>query len=453
MVNDLLGKARPKLTYPDDFINKIICGDCLEVMKDIPDNSIDSVVTDPPYGWNFMGKKWDDDVPQIEHWKEALRILKHGGHALVCCGTRTQHRMAYNLEEAGFEIRDLVAWVYGSGFPKSLNIGKAVDKLQGNEREVVYKQLQYPDSDCWGIARKSGGKPKGNVTNFGGCEYLEGGIQKTTKGNSEWEGWGTALKPSLEIWTLCRKPLKEKTIAENVLKYGTGGINIDASRVELTNNDPNLRINPVKRGKQTGNTFQSIAEKRYEVPRTFNNTGRFPANLIHDGSEEVLELFPDNVGGQGGGCQGKIFGKGKESKFDGYKDSGSASRFFYVAKASKEERNYGLNGFVEKEVFRKGHGNQENDDVTKRFRTQMKNDHPTVKPLELMRYLCRLITPPKGIVLDPFFGSGTTGMACKKEGFKFIGIEKNPDYCKIAMARINYLPKRLDNILKEKRLE
>jgi len=364
----------------------VINGDCLEELKKLPDNSVDSVVSDPPYGISFMGKKWDYDVPRVEVWQEVLRVLKPGGHALVACGTRTQHRMAVNLEDAGFEIRDIVAWVYGSGFPKSLNIGKAVDKLQGNEREEVgiYKS---PEG--------TSGKSDGSGSNFG-----IGGLNMQTKGTSEWEGWGTALKPAMELWTLCRKPLEEKTVAENVLRWGTGGINIDGSRIGTETRT----YGGMSANKPDVGTFRDDNWKPKDIEVTVN--GRFPANLIHDGSDEVVSGFPNN-----------------------------AQRFYYTAKASKSERNKGLEGFEEKRDT-----DRDNDSIELANRlhnkTNLKNFHPTVKPVSLMRYLCRLITPKNGTVLDPFMGSGSTGIGAKLEGFQFIGMELDPEYTKIAEARI-----------------
>ncbi len=349
---------------------KIINGDSLDVLKRATPNSIDAIVTDPPYGLSFMGKKWDYDVPSVEIWKECLRVLKPGGYLLSFAGTRTQHRMAVNIEDAGFEIRDMIAWVYGSGFPKSLNIGKAVDKLQGNEREVVGKIAQ-PGSTNNRIAMGNGWQEEPDLT----------------KGTSEWEGWGTALKPALEPITVARKPLEEKTVAKNVLKHGTGGINIDGSRVEgvmrTTHKDGNYKGS-------SQNEFMKLNKIKMDTPN-----GRFPANLIHDGSDEVVRLFP-----------------GEDEK--------SASRFFYVAKASKSDRNEGL------------------------IEVNDKNNHPTVKPTKLMQYLVKLVTPKGGKVLDPFMGSGSTGKACMLEGFDFVGIDLDPEYCKIAEARI----KTVDNFYK-----
>ena len=404
----------------------IVLGDCLEKLKELEDNSIDSIVTDPPYGISFMGKKWDYDVPQVEVWQECLRVLKPGGHALVACGTRTQHRMAVNLEDAGFEIRDIVAWIYGSGFPKSHNIGKAVDKLQGNEREVLGTR-QVPD-------QRSGGISSERTAEKGGVPTRE---TTDTKGSSPHEGWGTALKPAMELWTLCRKPLEEKTIASNVLKYGTGGINIDQCRVKgnykWRASDSKIKGDIFKEG--------SFGEK--------SSIGRFPANLIHDGSDEVVEGFPETH--KAGNkklspiTSGKsIFGigdKGKRNPKIPGDNGGSASRFFYCAKASKSERNKGLEGFEEKLG-----GSLEGGDDKRNGQPQMKmtkNNHPTVKPIKLMQYLCRLITPKGGTILDPYVGSGSTGIGAKLEDFNFIGIEREKEYCTIAEARIKAWKKDL----------
>lgn len=405
---------------------KLINNDCLIALKEMKSNSVDSIVTDPPYGISFMGKKWDYDVPSVELWKEVLRVLKPGGHALVACGTRTQHRMAVNLEDAGFEIRDIVAWVYGSGFPKSLNIGKAVDKLQGNEREEIEKV--FPD----------GSKPRKtqHIDFFTEKEGIKGNA-KYTKGNSPYEGWGTALKPSMELWTLCRKPLEEKTVAENVLKYGTGGLNIDGCRVEGTYDNSGRNI---RNEDYTSNSefLTALSKEGRKTRADSNSLGRFPANLIHDGSDEVVGLFPETKPSRVGKPRG-TFKKGMfaNSTFNKvgqeHNDSGSASRFFYCAKASKSERNRGLEGFEEVRV---SDGRKTEHHVPNLRTTPKQNFHPTVKPVKLMQYLCRLITPKGGTVLDPFTGSGSTGIGAKLEGFDFIGIEREEDYCKIAEARI-----------------
>jgi site-specific DNA-methyltransferase (adenine-specific) len=365
---------------------QLILGDSLIELSKLPENSVDSIVTDPPYGLSFMGKKWDYDVPSVELWQEAMRVLKPGGHLLSFAGSRTYHRMAVNIEDAGFDIRDQIMWVYGSGFPKSHNIGKAVDKLQGNEREVIDKD-------------KSGKKNIGTIGHKGG-EY------DLTKGTSEWEGWGTALKPAHEPIVVARKPFKG-TVASNVLEHGTGGINIDGCRVG-TGEDRT-------RGGTGGHKTQYVGgELEQKVDRATG--GRFPANFIHDGSDEAT------VG------------------------LGGKARYFYTAKASKKDRNEGLEGFEVKQTVGGGGGIGDYlDDVNSASgkygseKAPHKNNHPTVKPTALMQYLVRLVTPPQGTVLDPFMGSGSTGKACKLEGFDFIGIELDPEYCKIAEARIDAL--------------
>jgi DNA modification methylase len=409
---------------------QLLNGNNLDLLKTLSDNSVDSIVTDPPYGLSFMNKKWDYDVPSVEFWKEVYRVLKHGGHVLSFGGTRTYHRMVVNIEDAGFEIRDQIMWLYGSGFPKSLNIGKAIDKIEGNEREVVGEMRAGQTA----MGQGSGWNKHENRTEL-----------EITKGSSEWEGWGTALKPANEPICLARKPLSEKSVAENVLKHGTGGINIDGCRVGT--NEKTQRAN---KGVEWGFRKDSYYENREE--ELFGSTlGRFPANVIHDGSDEVLEGFPDNKGafapvksGQKG-FGGEIYGKYAQAGDDGktfYNDGlGSASRFFYCAKASKDDRNDGLKGFEIKRPDNRtdvGMGSF----VEKGLQPQA-NFHPTVKPTELMRYLCRLITPPNGIVLDPFMGSGSTGKGAILEGFDFIGMELDPEYFEIAKARIAHAQKQL----------
>lgn len=386
-------------------------GDNLELLKQMPDNSVDSVVTDPPYGISFMGKKWDYDVPSVELWKEVLRVLKPGGHALVACGTRTQHRMAVNLEDAGFEIRDIVAWLYGSGFPKSYNISKAIEATEkiGKSNSKALRQVeQEGNGKAYTLIGKNNGI-LGETRVYDRKEYTPG-----TENAKKWEGWGTALKPAMELWTLCRKPLEEKTVAENVLKYGTGGINIDGCRIPLENGETiATNVGFLDNLQSDGwGTKKCITEQ--------TSQGRFPANVIHDGSEEVVSLFPYTKSGKmtsehqrhTDGSPNGIYGKFdiNHPLAETYGDEGSASRFFYCAKASKKERN--CDGKV-------------------------KNNHPTVKPVALMRYLCRLITPPNGVVLDPFMGSGSTGIAALLEGFNFIGMEREEKYMEIAKARIS----------------
>ena len=385
---------------------QILNGNNLDLLKTLADNSVDSIVTDPPYGLSFMNKKWDYDVPSVELWKEVYRVLKHGGHVVSFGGTRTYHRMVVNIEDAGFEIRDQIMWLYGSGFPKSLNIGKAIDKIQGNEREVVGEKNR-------GDVQKAKEKGVGylaDVANRNNVKQFGYGTETITKGSSEWEGWGTALKPANEPICLARKPLSEKSIAENVLKHGTGGINIDGCR---------LGDGAKKWETPKGGIWKTDSDAKSEL--IDNPQGRFPANVIHDGSEEVLQGFPHTGNGNGGkpyNYSGKEYDNKETSMFNGdkpqapsnFNDSGSASRFFYCAKASKSDRSDG-------------------------------NNHPTVKPTELMRYLCRLITPPNGIVLDPFMGSGSTGKGAILEGFDFVGMELDPEYVEIAKARIEYAQK------------
>jgi site-specific DNA-methyltransferase (adenine-specific) len=677
-------------------MNKIIHGDCLEVMKTMEDNCVDSVVTDPPYGISFMGKKWDYDVPSVEVWKEVLRVLKPGGHILCACGTRTQHRMAVNLEDAGFEIRDIVAWVYGclsedteiltekgfrllrktkhydrimiydvqtnsykwekpkawqiyniqqdtafriqsdytdqivsrnhrclveregklvfiqaeelsgmetmpylpsgvsnlqkvcgellfssmlwkskrlveklfskwqgkienrkgvsrrekssveggtdlqeekgkvcrpiykicemskrlfgygekrwlcngtqnkccddnwqtanktgkcsphqsrcdrqqdrklnaiqdecgtqeirmgagykttlatitpieytgmifcptvstgafvarrngkvfitgnSGFPKSLNIGKAVDKLQGNEREEFVHQYSS--------------RRVSSINSNASHEYGFDTTKKTdSKGNSPYEGWGTALKPAMELWTLARKPLEEKTVAENVLKYGTGGINIDQCRIETED-------------KMSYSSSQKEGITKFSTGTTEQHPqGRFPANFIHDGSDEVVGLFPNTKptkphGGDGGKLDTQNMGWGfKRMPCELSDNGGSASRFFYCAKASKSERNKGCEELEEKETNRYGDYEGTEEHAPKK-NVKNTNYHPTVKPISLMKHLCKLITPRDGIVLDPFAGSGSTLIGAREEGFNYVGIEKELEYIEIIKKRLN----------------
>jgi DNA modification methylase len=350
-------------------------GDCLEVLQGIPDCSVDSVVTDPPYGLSFMGKKWDYDVPSVEIWSECLRVLKPGGHLLAFAGTRTQHRMAVRIEDAGFEIRDMIAWVYGSGFPKSHN--------------------------------------------------------------GEWGG--TALKPGLEPITMARKPLIG-TVEQNWITHGTGSLNIDGSRVSL---DGDYKSKANGRPSQTG-LGDNYNSANANQPDT---VGRWPANLIHDGSDEVLAAFPDAKGQQGdlkshnkdrqspNGCFGKMSpAKDHTARIETEK---SAARFFYCAKASRADRNEGCEAFEKKPLNwssgDKNPGSFQSDGTDK----TSQNNHPTVKPTDLMRYLCRLVTPPGGVVLDPFMGSGSTGKAAMREELRFIGIEREAQYIAIAKARIS----------------
>ena len=375
---------------------------------------------------------------------EAIRVLKPGGYALVWAIPRTSHHTAMGLERAGFEIRDCLYYIFGSGFPKSLNIGKAVDKLQGNKREVVGKNKNYRP-----VSGKKGYLGESNFRQGESNFRQTDGMSISTKGNSPYEGWGTALKPAVECWWLCRKPLSEKTVAQNVLKWGVGGLNIDGGRIET---DEMLGR---KEGTPTENVYDLGINKNKKNRFIDNSTsiGRFPANIILD--EEAGKML-DKQSGKSKSINTKrnrntlgSFGMPNDLTPE-YSDKGGASRFFYCAKPSKTERNRMMEGFGEKKSDLNSGGIGRKCSVKKRLKDDgvnapmMKNNHPTVKSISLMSYLCRLITPPKGIVLDPFAGSGSTLIAAKKEGFNFIGIEKDPEYVKIAEARIkNVQPKLL----------
>jgi len=457
-------------------------GDCRERMKDLPDNSVDSIVTDSPYELGFMGKKWDRSGIAYDPavWTQCLRVLKPGGYLLSFGGTRTYHRMVCAIEDAGFEIRDEVLWIYSTGFPKSLDISKAIDRLAPrvgmfdafathflerlsasalSQKDVAAyfpsrtggltgcvwnwaNGANVPTLKQWQVLqpllglspewlplierveaeREVVGRrevPIGHA--FAGPVYggdsSSKGVDVTipsTPAAKQWQGWGTALKPAHEPICLARKPL-EGTVAANALKYGVGGLNIDGCRVGVDDGDSNIRVNPTKSNGL--NSCFGIGDVSYA--RGPAVLGRFPANLITDGSEEVVKMFPqtgasranlvDDERRNESGATWIGFG-GRRDPSNSHNDfGGSAARFFYSAKASPQDRNEGLD---------------------------VRNGHPTVKPVDLMCYLCRLITPKGGTVLDPFMGSGSTGKAAQMEGFNFIGIELDPEYFKIAKARI-----------------
>jgi len=485
-------------------LNKIYCEDCLQTMRRMPDNFVDSIVTDPPYGLKFMGKKWDYDVPSVEIWKEVLRVLKPGGHLLSFGGTRTYHRMVCAIEDAGFEIRDQIQWIYGSGFPKSLDISKAIDKLsprlgyfgefakhlseQIKIKGILQKELSklfpsktggltgcvwnwanganVPTVEQWKILqplldlsdrflslierieeeREIIGKDKnwgekGTVPING---YGEFNITiPSTPEAQQWEGFGTALKPANEPICLARKPLSEKNIAENVLKWGTGGLNINGCMVETEENEINARDN------KYGSNGNSMFHNNKNLNEGWNgNKGRWPANVIHDGSDEVVSGFPNTKSGKTSPSDNCKNTSWINSLSDNYNrqtrgsNSGSAARFFYCAKASKSERDAGCGGMEKTSIghlaSNTGGGGGWSEDSAKNPNLPRANNHPTVKPIALMRYLCRLITPPKGIVYDPFIGSGTTGISSGLEGFSFIGSEIEKDSCNIADKRIAF---------------
>ena len=408
----------------------------LDLLEVIEPNTIDSVVTDPPYELNFMNKGWDRSgiAFQKETWEKPFKALKPGGYLLAFGGSRTFHRIAVAIEDAGFEIRDVIMWVYGSGFPKSLDIGKAIDKMFGAEREVINDVTdRRKDGTTYGLGHS--GKLTSN--------------ESITDKAKQWQGWGTALKPAYEPVIVARKPLKG-TVAQNVMKYGVGGINIDECRVETDDKWDGRKLPNAKNGVTWGGSLNSSSSSSHEL-------GRFPANFIHDGSDEVTSKFPST---EAGGSLTKeyqdnapLYGDyGMKPTFDSYGDNGNASRFFYTAKASKKDRDEGLSieaKYPSSAEFRPNHMekalNGEDGNPYGRWQPR-KNIHPTVKPCELMQYLVRLVTPKGGTVLDPFMGSGSTGKATmfenreRQANYKFIGIDLDLDnqYCEIASARIDY---------------
>lgn len=399
-------------------------GDNLELLKKLPDNSVDSVVTDPPYGLSFMNKKWDYDVPSVELWKEVYRVLKPGGYVLSFGGTRTYHRMVVNIEDAGFEIRDQIMWLYGSGFPKSHNIGLSIDKKQGHPNRghrIAVASRNHPDGTL---------EPNG--------EKLEKYEAKTDEGK-KYEGWGTNLKPANEPICVARKPLSEKSVALNVLKWGTGGINIDGCRVVYKSETDKESAKPGSLNATGDNSMFGLKSGNKQ-----NEEGRFPANIILD---EIAGEMLDKQSGMSITKANMNYNHNKtESDSDVFKsrgtytprsDSGGASRFFYQAKVSKKERNMGLEHFEDKVIEGRDPGQDERSVAYKPRPTATKNIHPTVKPVNLMAYLCRLITPPGGTILDPYMGSGSTGITALLEGFNFIGMDLDPEYVKIAEARIS----------------
>jgi site-specific DNA-methyltransferase (adenine-specific) len=375
-------------------------GNCIDVMRSMPDNSVDAIVTDPPYEIGFMSKSWDSTgiAFNVEVWTEALRVLKPGGHLLAFSGSRTYHRMAVAIEDAGFQIRDQIMWLYGSGFPKSMDVSKAIDNQAGSKRaDRVIAEA--------GVSGSMSGD-RINITDKG---------TPVTPEAQQWAGWGTALKPAHEPIVLARKPLIG-TVAANVLEHGTGGLNIDGSRVGMSEDDFAKMSAGVEAIRAKGGVMEGSWKNSSDLSgaNPVNTAGRFPANIIHDGSDKVTDLL------------------------------GEPARFFYCAKASKRDRNEGLDGFEAIRVHDgREAGNKRGSNPRNRTNDLKVNHHPTVKPTDLMRYLVKLITPPNGIVLDPFTGSGSTGKGAVIEGFNFIGIELDPDYVAIATARIQH---QLDNI-------
>lgn len=554
---------------------RLFLGNCLHELNQLSDNSIDSVVTDPPYGLSFMGKKWDYDVPSVEIWKEVLRVLKPGGHLLSFGGTRTYHRMVVNIEDAGFEIRDQIMWIYGSGFPKSQDISKAIDKQAGAKREVIGVRKAFANrankirvgSNFMDEAIKDG--------SFSNPQTVGQITAPATDSAKQWQGWGTALKPANEPIVVARKPIeKGLTIAQNVQKWGTGGINVDGCRISPSQLDDYGRSAANSKG--TVNAHNGFEGKSFKIAERdaeyASAQGRWPANILFD--EVAAEMLDEQSGVSNSGKFSKSGGrnlKGESRAFgsfdqkiknapDNYGDSGGASRFFFIAKsehdkttswldlknsdiarpvdsnskcdeerlsfaleavktnckkdpqllrcldsmpdykkciliqdlvlnakksesigtteiiqsclrlsgfvphaiasntqdlakdtesdcvptrflyqakASKSERNRGLEGIVSQ----KQGARPNSADPTGKFpdhdhRDSGGNFHPTVKPIKLMEYLCKLVTPPNGTVLDPFMGSGSTGVAAKNLGFDFVGVEMNEEYFEIAQRRV-----------------
>jgi site-specific DNA-methyltransferase (adenine-specific) len=419
---------------------QILHGNNLDILPTLADNRIDSIVTDPPYELGFMGKKWDSSgiAYSVELWQQCLRVLKPGGHLLSFGGTRTYHRVAVAIEDAGFELRDSIAWLYGSGFPKSLDVSKAIDKAAGAEREVV------------GESQFAARRVRPNVETSNPEAQYRMGIDNAVTAPStpeaqQWQGWGTALKPAFEPVIVARKPI-EGTVANNVLKWGTGGLNIDGSRIGRQDGDNSSAGNRTA----TFGTQDTNSGGDGSGGWTQNDSGRWPANIILDPytAELLDEQSGDRKGFAGGGNKNAGFRSdyvggqsgGADLPAQYYSDSGGASRFFYVAKASKRDRNEGLE---ELEGRLPAFGNEKGDGLGRGISNTKQdvprqNFHPTVKPTSLMEYLIKLVTPPNGIVLDPFTGSGSTGKAAILQGFDFIGIEMTEEYLPIIEGRLKH---------------
>ena len=426
---------------------RLMRGDCLQVMATLPEASIDACVTDPPYELGFMGKHWDASgiAYSVEMWREVLRVLKPGAHIVAFGGTRTYHRMAVAIEDAGFEIRDCLQWLYASGFPKSLNVSKAIDAMNGDERPVVGTRQAIP-----GVAFEQS------------TPYETGRreISITSAASAAWEGWGTALKPACEPIVLARKPLRG-TVASNVLKHGTGALNIDATRISYASDDDKAAAAAAAAAAQRAG-HQKAGQGVYEmgfldgpgsIPGFLDSQdmGRWPANVLID--EDVAEMLDEQSGELTSGANPTRRGTDKFRDIFGAfagqaecepargADFGGASRFYFVAKPSREERDYGCRGLTTKTAGectdrREGSDGLNNPRAGAGRTGGGRNFHPTVKPVELMRWLVRLVTPINGTVLDPFLGSGTTGMACRYELRSFIGIEREAEYLEIAEKRI-----------------
>jgi len=413
---------------------EIFCGDCRDILPTLP-RLADACICDPPYGLKFMGKGWDHGVPGVPYWKAVLNACKPGAHLLAFGGTRTFHRLACSIEDAGWEIRDCIMWVYGSGFPKSLDVSKAIDKAAGAERECTREP---------GRILKRGAA----MDSIASTERARFDTPATDLAR-QWQGWGTALKPAWEPIILARKPLSG-TVAQNVAAWGCGGLNVDGCRVGTGA----VKINIYNKRGPFGDTQAG------EEYTSHTASGRFPANLVHDGSEEVLAGFPvtgaakasmrglQHSGRHGGMADlGGNIADGTDS-VRGHNDlGGSAARFFYCAKASKQDRDEGCESMpavksgMSNGAQLHGEGYDKGQDIGLNRVIQRRNHHPTVKPTALMRYLVKLVSRPGHTILDPFSGSGSTGKAAILEARQFLGIELQPEYVQIATARLSHAVK------------
>jgi len=455
---------------------RIICGDSLLVLPTLDANSFDSCVCDPPYGlskepdvvevlthWmagdayshkanGFMGRSWDSFVPGPEYWREVYRVLKPGAYLLCFASTRTDDLMSIAIRMAGFVKHPFLAWIFGSGFPKAHNLSKQIDKMHGSEREVVGEVRRWGNAAGKG---RGGQHANDYEPTIKGSEKFDTVTAPATDEAKQWDGWfygKQSLKPAMEPILMFQKPFeKGLTGAQNVLKWGTGAINIDACRVEV---DGGWYDAPGDRGHADNRTRAS--EYAMTAGKASEN-GRWPANVITDGSDEVLTAFPHTASGQPcgikAGGQGNAFGEYAGGiPVTGFGDEGSASRFFYTAKASKHDREAGLNNFPSKEikgavgipVVNNGRGT-EYESCGKEYErnTKSRNHHPCVKPVSLMQYLVKLVTPPNGLILDPFLGSGSTAKAALIEHFRIVGIEIDSEYATIAEARCKQLQVKL----------
>lgn len=417
---------------------RVFHGDCRDVLRSLPDNSVDSVVTDPPYELGFMGKSWDSSgiAYDVTVWQECLRVLKPGGHVLAFGGSRTWHRLAVAVEDAGFELRDSIAWLYGSGFPKSLDVSKAIEKKLGVE--PIGKKPAY------------GAIASRELIDQRGWNNIENALimpETQTEEGKQWQGWGTALKPAFEPVVVGRKPLVG-TVAENVLTWGVGGLNIDGSRIETDEKWQGRALDgkPLT-GYEGGDGLNAQTSSSHAQ-------GRWPANVILD--EVTAGLLDEQTGVLKSGAvdqskitaENRIYGalpKNRSKVFEA--SEGGASRFFYVAKASKRDRNEGLEELEARRASAMGYERGLGDAGEGMFKDrnpQKQNFHPTVKPTQLMRYLIKLVTPEGGVVLDPFTGSGSTGKAALLDGYRFVGAELTEEYLPIIEGRLRWASEQVE---------